>query len=78
MSEQKSPPIPIEELPYEQSLAELETIVTVLESEERPLEQSIALFERGQKLAQHCSGLLDKAELKIQKLSGDEIVDFGT
>ncbi len=62
---------PIEELSYEQALQELESIVAALESDDHPLEKAIALYERGQALAQHCTDLLDKAELKVQQLSGD-------
>ena len=60
---------PLDSLPYEQAFAELQTIVTALEAEDHPLEQSIALFERGQKLAQHCASLLDNAELRVQQLT---------
>ena len=67
---------PVDELPYEQALMELETIVAALESGEHSLEDAISLFERGQALANHCVDLLDKAELRIQQLSGDELVDF--
>ncbi len=69
-------PMPIEEIPYEQAFAELETIVAGLESEERTLDEAIAQFERGQALAKHCADLLDKAELKVQQISGSDIVDF--
>ena len=67
---------PIEELSYEQAFAELESIVADLESEEHSLEDSLALFERGQVLAKHCTTLLDKAELKVQQISGEEITPF--
>jgi exodeoxyribonuclease VII small subunit len=67
---------PVEELTYEQAYAELEGIVAALESEERTLEEAIAQYERGQALAKHCADLLDKAELKVQQLSGDELADF--
>ena len=67
---------PIEELTYEQAFAELETIVAALESEERSLDESLAQFERGQALAKRCAALLDKAELKITHLVGDETIDF--
>ncbi len=63
-------------LSYEQAFAELESIVSRLESEKHSLEDAIALFERGQALARHCIELLDKAELRVQQLSGDELVDF--
>jgi exodeoxyribonuclease VII small subunit len=65
------------QMSYEQALAELEQIVAALEGEEHPLEESLALYERGQELAQHCTNLLDKAHLKVQQLTGEELTDFG-
>lgn len=67
---------PVEELTYEQAFEELESIVTALETEENPLDKALLLFERGQLLARHCARLLDEAELKVQRLAGEEIVDF--
>jgi len=67
---------PIEELSYEQAVAELEAIVAALETGERPLEESMKLFERGQALSKHCADLLDKAELKVRTLVDDSLVDF--
>ncbi len=69
-------PIPVDELTYEEAYTELESIVAVLESEERTLDNAIAQYERGQALARHCADLLDKAELKVQQLSGEELTDF--
>jgi exodeoxyribonuclease VII small subunit len=63
------------ELSYEQALAELETIVASLEGNKLSLEETMALFERGKELTQHCVDLLDKAELRVKKLSGDTLVD---
>jgi exodeoxyribonuclease VII small subunit len=65
-----------QELTYEQAYAELEGIVAELESGEHTLEEAITKYERGQALAQYCANLLDKAELKVQQLVGDQIVDF--
>jgi exodeoxyribonuclease VII small subunit len=65
-----------EELSYEDAFAELEKIVSALETGEHTLDEAIAQYERGQFLAKYCANLLDKAELKVQQLSGDEIVDF--
>ncbi len=65
----------VNELSYEQALAELETIVTSLESARLPLNETMALYERGQALTRHCADLLDKAELKIKKLSGESLED---
>lgn len=68
----------IDRLSYEEAFAELESIVTALESDERPLEESLALFERGQALVRHCTEMLDRAELKVQQLSGEQLVDFSS
>jgi exodeoxyribonuclease VII small subunit len=64
------------ELSYEQALTELENIVAALEAGDHALESALALYERGQALARHCAGLLERAELKIKSLSGEELVDF--
>lgn len=66
----------VEELSYEEALAELETIVTSLEDEQNPLEDSMKLFERGQTLVAHCGALLESAQLKVQKLVGESLVGF--
>jgi len=68
--------VPVEQLSYEQALSELEAIVLDLESDQHALEEALAIFERGQALAQHCSQLFEQAELKIQELSGEELLDF--
>ena len=67
---------PVEELSYEEALAELEEIVSALEGEQNQLEESIKLFERGQQLAAHCGVLLESAELKVKQVAGDEIIPF--
>jgi exodeoxyribonuclease VII small subunit len=66
----------IEELTYEEALAELEEIVSALEGEQNQLEQAINLFERGQALAARCGVLLEAAELKVKQVAGDEIIPF--
>jgi exodeoxyribonuclease VII small subunit len=68
--------IPIEEMTYEQAFQELEAVVNALETEKQPLDQTMRLFERGQILARRCMDLLDKAELRVRQLTGDELVDF--
>ncbi len=67
---------PVEGLTYEQAYAELEAIVAALEGEERSLEQTLAQFERGQALAKHCMTLLENAELKVQQISGEDLLPF--
>lgn len=66
----------LEELTYEETFAELQTIVSELESEGRALDESIALYERGQALARHCAALLEKAELKVRQLNGETLTAF--
>jgi exodeoxyribonuclease VII small subunit len=66
----------IDELTYEEALAELERIVSALEGEQNQLEDSIKLFERGQALAERCSALLEAAELKVKKVAGDVLIPF--
>ena len=66
----------VEELSYEEALAELDEIVSALEGEQNRLEDAIKLFERGQALAARCSTLLEAAELKVRQVAGDEIIPF--
>ena len=66
----------VEELSYEEALAELEGIVAMLEDEQSQLEDAIKLFERGQALASRCGVLLEAAELKVKQVVGDDVVDF--
>lgn len=66
----------VEEMTYEQALAELEEIVAKLESGENPLQEAMQLYERGQALVKRCSQLLEEAELKVRKLSGQELTPF--
>ena len=66
----------IEELSYEEALAELEAIVSALEGEQNQLEDSIKLFERGQALAARCGVLLEAAELKVKQVVGEDVLPF--
>lgn len=68
----KTPP-PVESLSYEECLTELESLVQALESGQGTLEDAIARFERGQALAQRCAELLEKAELRVRTLSGENL-----
>lgn len=57
-----------EEVPFEEALKKLETIVETMESEELPLEQLLTRFEEGTHLAQVCQARLIEAEVRVQKL----------
>lgn len=56
------------DLPFEEALKKLETIVESMEAEDLPLETLLARFEEGTKLAKVCQAKLSEAELKIQQL----------
>jgi exodeoxyribonuclease VII small subunit len=61
----------VEDLSFEEALTELEQTVAQLESGNLTLDGSLALFERGQRLAIRCGQLLDRAHLRIEQLTED-------
>lgn len=61
----------IEELTFEQAFAELEETVRRLEAGGLTLEESLALYERGQALAAYCNAQLDQAELRVRQLTSE-------
>jgi len=56
-------------MPFERALAELESIVDTLEKGQAPLDESIALYERGEALKKRCDELLRDAEMRIEKIT---------
>lgn len=58
----------IETMSFEAALKELESIVARLEQGEVDLEDSIALYERGQALKAHCEKKLKTAESRLEKI----------
>ena len=64
-----------EEPSFEAAFAQLEEIVGKLEVGDLPLDDALALYEQGQRLAAYCSARLDEAELKVQKLTGSGTVE---
>lgn len=59
----------IADLPFEKALAELELIVGRLERGDVPLEESIAIYERGEALKLRCEALLKLAEARIERIT---------
>lgn len=59
----------VNELSFESALKELEQIVNRLERGDVGLEQSIAIYERGELLRAHCDQLLRRAEAKVEKIT---------
>ena len=58
----------IEQMSFEQALIALEEIVQKLERGDVPLDQSIDLYERGEKLRAACQNRLDNAQARIEKI----------
>jgi exodeoxyribonuclease VII small subunit len=65
---QKKPAAEVGSMSFETALGELENIVARLEQGEVDLEDSIALYERGQALKNHCENRLKAAEGRLEKL----------
>ena len=61
----------IAELSFERALDELESIVKRLEEGKVPLEESVAIYERGEALKRRCEDLLRQAEARVQKITLD-------
>lgn len=59
----------IRDMAFERALKELEAIVGRLERGDVELEESIAIYERGEALRDHCDRLLRQAEAKVEKLT---------
>jgi exodeoxyribonuclease VII small subunit len=55
-----------QQLTYEQARAELEDVVRRLEAGGVPLEESLAMWERGEELARQCQGWLEGARQRMQ------------
>jgi len=62
----------IQKMDFETAFSALQENVATLENEELPLEQALALFERGQQLVNRCAVLLEAAELRVRQLSMDD------
>ena len=59
----------IDSLSFEAALAELETIVRGLEQGDAPLDKSIELYQRGDRLKRHCEARLKAAQARIEKIT---------
>lgn len=62
---------PVEEMSFEQAMAELEQVVGKLERGDVPLEDSIKLYERGAALRKRCDQKLKEAEEKVAAITLD-------
>jgi exodeoxyribonuclease VII small subunit len=58
----------LQNLPFEEALKRLESIVESMEAQDLPLETLLARYTEGTRLSQLCQAKLNEAELKIQQL----------
>ena len=63
--------IDVGQLSFERAIEELESIVRRLEDGKVPLEESVAIYERGEALKRRCEDLLRLAEARVQKITLD-------
>jgi exodeoxyribonuclease VII small subunit len=61
----------VAQMPFERAIAELESIVKRLEEGQVPLEESVAIYERGEALKRRCEDLLRQAEARVEKITLD-------
>ena len=61
----------VTKLSFERAIEELETIVKRLEEGKVPLEESVAIYERGEALKRRCEELLSQAEARVEKITLD-------
>ena len=60
---------PAPELNFEDALKRLEDIVRTLEKGEAPLDQSIELYQEGDRLKRHCETRLKAAQARIEQIA---------
>ena len=61
----------VKKLSFERAIEELESIVKRLEDGKVPLEESVAIYERGEALKRRCEELLRQAEARVEKITTD-------
>ena len=62
---------------FESAIAELETLVSQMESDKLPLEQAINAYKRGAELLQICQKSLSDAEQQVRILTeANKLADF--
>ena len=61
----------VKTLTFERAIEELESIVKRLEDGKVPLEESVAIYERGEALKRRCEELLRQAEARVDKITTD-------
>ncbi|MCY3573017.1 MAG: exodeoxyribonuclease VII small subunit [Chloroflexi bacterium] len=65
----------IKQLSYEAAFQELQDLVAQLEGGEKTLAESVALYERGRRLSDHCQRLLEEAQLTVRQVDAAALFD---
>ncbi|GAB4109325.1 MAG: exodeoxyribonuclease VII small subunit [Roseiflexaceae bacterium] len=60
---------------YEALFARMQEIVALLEAGDRPLDETLTLYEEGVAVAAACQQLLDAAALRVQRLQDGNLTD---
>jgi len=58
----------VAKMSFEEAMKELEAVVGRLESGDVPLEESIALYQKGAALKAHCDAKLADAQARVEKI----------
>lgn len=61
----------VKKMAFERAIEELETIIKRLEEGKVPLEESVAIYERGESLKRRCEELLRQAQARVEKITLD-------
>ncbi|MGB1287094.1 MAG: exodeoxyribonuclease VII small subunit [Aggregatilineales bacterium] len=64
----------LQDMSFEQAYDALDEVIAKLESGEMTLEDSLTLYERGRELSAYCQGILENAQLRIQRLNDDGVL----
>lgn len=66
---------PVEDMTYEEAVAELEAINERIEQGSIGLEESLEEYRRGMELAKRCNAILETAEQEVKKIRPGEVKD---
>ena len=67
----------LDEVSYEEAYERLQSVLSMLENGDLPLEESLRMYEMGTRLADHCARKLEEAELRVQRWrDGNQTIPF--
>ncbi len=60
-------------LSYEEAMAELERLVSLIESGNVPLEESVRQYKRGAALVKRCRAILEAARTEVERITAADL-----